>query len=74
MKLKFFENIYKDYHNQDNHKSLISEIQNLEQRVLKLEDENTSLTNELYRLENSLDSRIDILFEKLGVNYEYFSS
>lgn len=27
----------------------------------KLEDENLSLTNELYRLENSLDARIDIL-------------
>jgi hypothetical protein len=40
---------------------LFEQIQKLEQRVLKLEDENISLTNELYRLENSLDARIDIL-------------
>ena len=33
----------------------------LENRVKILEDENVGLTNELYRLENSLDSRIDIL-------------
>lgn len=35
----------------------------LENRVIKLEEENVGLTNELYRLENSLDARIDILVE-----------
>ena len=29
--------------------------------VKRLEEENIELTNELYRLENSLDARIDIL-------------
>ena len=33
----------------------------LENRVRILEEENIELTNELYRLENSLDARIDIL-------------
>jgi hypothetical protein len=72
MRHKIFKNICRDYFNDSNHISLIDKIEDLEQRVLKLEDENISLTNELYRLENSLDSRIDILFEKLGVNYEHF--
>jgi hypothetical protein len=72
MRDKIFKNICRDYFNDGNHISLIDKIEDLEQRVLKLEDENISLTNELYRLENSLDSRIDILFEKLGVNYEHF--
>jgi hypothetical protein len=31
--------------------------------VKRLEEENVELTNELYRLENSLDARIDILAE-----------
>lgn len=31
--------------------------------VKRLEGENIELTNELYRLENSLDARIDILAE-----------
>jgi len=38
-------------------------VDSLEQRVQKLEEENIQTTNELYRLENSLDSRIDILAE-----------
>jgi hypothetical protein len=33
--------------------------------VVKLEEENVELTNELYRMENSLDSRIDILYNEL---------
>jgi hypothetical protein len=33
----------------------------LEARVEVLEEENVELTNELYRIENSLDARIDIL-------------
>ena len=42
---------------------LFRKIEELEQRILKLEDENISTTNELYRLQNSLDARIDILAE-----------
>jgi len=33
----------------------------LTNRIEKLEEENVETTNELYRLENSLDARIDIL-------------
>lgn len=37
--------------------------------VKMLEDENIELTNELYRLENSLDARIDILtLERYNLN------
>ena len=38
-------------------------LQELEDRIKVLEDENVGTTNELYRLENSLDARIDILAE-----------
>ncbi len=34
-----------------------------------LKEENTSTTNELYRLENSLDARIDILAEHCRIDY-----
>ena len=44
--------------------SLMSEIQTLKDRVEVLEQENIETTNELYRLENSLDSRIDILYNE----------
>jgi hypothetical protein len=44
-------------------------VRKLEDRIRVLEEENISLTNELYRLENSLDSRIDILMENLSCNY-----
>lgn len=40
----------------------------LEQRVKVLEEENVELTNELYRMENSLDARIDILAEHCRIN------
>jgi len=40
---------------------LYQKVVDLENRVKVLEDENVELTNELYRLENSLDARIDIL-------------
>ncbi len=45
-------------------------LSELENRVSKLEEENVELTNELYRLENSLDSRIDILAEHCRINYD----
>ena len=41
--------------------SIYDEIKSLENRITVLEEENISLTNEIYRLENSLDARIDIL-------------
>jgi len=44
---------------------LFDKLTALEEQVKQLQDENIELTNELYRLENSLDSRIDILAEKL---------
>ena len=46
-----------------NPQNLYEMIQALESRVKVLEEENVSTTNELYRLENSLDARIDILAE-----------
>jgi hypothetical protein len=42
----------------------------LEQRVIKLEDENIGMTNALYELENSLDARIDIIAERCGIQYD----
>jgi hypothetical protein len=38
--------------------------------VKRLEDENIELTNELYRMENSLDARIDILAERCRIEYD----
>lgn len=46
---------------------LYEKLQQLEARVKVLEEENTSTSNELYRLENSLDARIDILVEHCGI-------
>ena len=40
-----------------------SKLIELEERIIKLEEENIETTNELYRMENSLDARIDILAE-----------
>ena len=42
----------------------------LEERVKTLEEENVETTNELYRMENSLDARIDILAEHCRINYD----
>jgi len=47
---------------------VIERLDSLEDRVKVLEEENIELTNELYRLENSLDARIDIL-SKNKLNY-----
>jgi hypothetical protein len=49
---------------------LYSRLVDLEQRVRVLEEENVSTTNELYRMENSLDSRIDILAERCRIEYD----
>lgn len=42
---------------------LVDFVKHLESRIESLEQENIATTNELYRLENSLDARIDILAE-----------
>ena len=49
---------------------LYSRIVELEQHVKVLEEENIATTNELYRLGNSLDARIDILAEHCKINYD----
>ncbi len=41
----------------------------LEAKVERLEEENVELINELYRMENSLDSRIDILADRCRIDY-----
>jgi chaperonin cofactor prefoldin len=43
-------------------------LDELELRVKVLEGENVETTNELYRLENSLDARIDILAEHCRID------
>lgn len=45
----------------EDHVDIYSKIMELENRIEILENENRETTNELYRLENSLESRIDIL-------------
>lgn len=42
----------------------------LEARVKVLEEENVETTNELYRMENSLDARIDILAEHCRIDHD----
>ena len=49
---------------------LFKKIEELESRIRVLEEENVSTTNELYRMENSLDSRIDIIAERCRINYD----
>ena len=49
---------------------LYQRLVELEQRVKVLEEENVETTNELYRMENSLDARIDILAEHCRINYD----
>lgn len=63
------------YDQQDTEYSLIELLQQLTQHVIKLEErikvleeENINTTNELYRMENSLDARIDILAEHCRIN------
>jgi hypothetical protein len=47
-----------------------SKLIELENRIIKLEEENVETTNELYRMENSLDARIDILAEHCRIDYD----
>jgi hypothetical protein len=50
--------------------NIYEKLYEMEDRIIKLEEENIELTNELYRMENSLDSRIDILAERCRINYD----
>ena len=54
----------------EDHIDLYSKLMELEARVKVLEEENVGTTNELYRLENSLDARIDILAEHCRIDYD----
>jgi hypothetical protein len=49
---------------------VFQKLEELEDRIKVLEEENVELTNELYRMENSLDARIDILAERCRINYD----
>ena len=49
---------------------LYKKLEELEARIKMLEEENVGTTNELYRMENSLDARIDILAERCRIDYD----
>ena len=49
---------------------LYERLVELEAKVERLEEENVQLTNELYRMENSLDARIDIIAERCRIDYD----
>ena len=49
---------------------LEKKIQELEERILVLEEENVSQSNALYECWNSLDARIDILAEKYRTEWD----
>ncbi len=75
MRFKIFDRFTKDYQVNENTISLYDRIRELEEKYLgllmdvkRLEEENISTTNELYRLENSLDARIDILAEHCRIS------
>ena len=61
----------------EDHIDLYSKLMELDEKyngllldVKRLEEENVETTNELYRLENSLDARIDILAEHMRIDYD----
>jgi hypothetical protein len=56
---KWFNRVVKDYDLEDVNDSLLDRIADLEERVLRLEIENTELTNALYEVENRLQAQID---------------
>ena len=49
---------------------IYQKLEELEDRIKILEEENVETINELYRMENSLDARIDILAERCRINYD----
>ena len=54
----------------EDHIDLYTKVIELENRIELLERENVETTNELYRMENSLDARIDILAERCRIDYD----
>lgn len=48
--------------------SVFERLEQLENRVKVLEEENISLTNALYEMENALEARIDILTAEKWIN------
>ncbi len=58
------------FHNPTPGDAIYQKLEELEDRIKVLEEENVELTNELYRMENSLDARIDILAERCRINYD----
>jgi uncharacterized small protein (DUF1192 family) len=54
----------------EDHIDLYTKLMELENRIELLERENVETTNELYRVENSLDARIDILAERFWIEYD----
>ena len=59
----------------EDHGDIYSKLMELEEKykcllldVKRLEEENIETTNELYRVENSLDARIDIIAERFWIN------
>lgn len=77
MRFKVFDSLLRDYNHSKFDQTIFDMIEELQKEVKtlqeqysgalldikRLEEENVELTNELYRLENSLDARIDILAE-----------
>ena len=49
---------------------LETKVLDLQSKLELLERENVEVTNELYRMENSLDARIDILAEHCRIEYD----
>jgi hypothetical protein len=54
----------------EDHIDLYTKLMELEDRIELLERENVETTNELYRMENSLDARIDILAERCRIDFD----
>ena len=64
------------YDEQDAKYSLVEILYNVEEKVRQLEEkvqnlemENIASTKELYRLENSLDARIDIIVDRCRIDF-----
>ena len=72
---KLLDNMTKEYCCDEKETfSIMAEFSKLKNRVKVLEEENISLTNELYRMENSIDTRIDILYNNSRHNQRYDSN
>lgn len=64
---KLISKIFDPYKLSSETRSLYDKIQELEQRIVRLEEENIETTNVLYELSNSIeavDARIDIVSEE----------